>query len=375
MAGAGVQLPFFPLWMQARRLDHAEIATVLATMMVSRAVASPLISNLADRFGDRLIVVRICAVLALCAYVVLSQANGFTQILTLAAVASFTFAAVFPLTESFSINSSSRLGLDYGRLRLWASVSFLAGSLSSGYLLTRFDPEAAIWMMVAGQACAVLATFVLPPDPDRGVVHPAHMFDGESAKRLLFASQFTLVLIAVSLGQSSHAMLNGFSSVYWTKLGISPVVIGLFWMAAVLTEVVMFGFSKRFVGRLGAERLMLVGLTGGAIRWIIMSYVTDVWTTAMVQMLHAVSFAMLHLGTMHYIRATIPPRLQNTAQGLYGAISGGIFMALMTRMAGDVFEQYGGKGFLFMALVSIVALIQAVMVFQFIPTKPVSGAR
>jgi MFS transporter, PPP family, 3-phenylpropionic acid transporter len=374
MIGAGVQLPFLPLWLHAKHLGTDEIATVLAGMMVSRAIASPLVANLADRLGNRVVVVRTCAALAVCAYLLLTQMNGFAAILAAASIASFAFSAVFPLTESYSINSSAQLGLDYGRLRLWASLSFLSGSLLSGYLLTLLDPLAAIWLLVAGQVSAFMATLILPPEPR--AIRPAHdhMFDGESAKKLLFGSQFTLIMISVSLGQSSHAMLNGFSSMYWTTLGISPLMIGVFWSAAVLTEVAFFAFSGRVVAFLGYERLILIGLASGVVRWMLSAFVVAPQFVIPVMMLHAVTFATLHLGTMHYIRAKVPQRLQNTAQGLYGAISGGVFMALMTRLAGHFYGSYGGRGFLFMACISGFALIHAMLVFRFIPTVQAKAA-
>jgi MFS transporter, PPP family, 3-phenylpropionic acid transporter len=247
-------------------------------------------------------------------------------------------------------------------------VSFLSGSLVSGFLLTWLDPLAAIWMLSAGQAFALAATFILPGEPRDTQQSLVHMPDGESTKRLPFGSQFTLVMISVSLGQSSHAMLNGFSSMYWTSLGISPLMIGLFWTAAVMAEVVFFAASGPIFNALGFERLILIGLSGGVVRWILSAFVVSPAFTIPVIMLHAITFATLHLGTMHYIRARVPQRLQNTAQGLYGAISGGIFMALSTQLAGRAYGTHGGYGFLFMACISAIALIHATTVFRFIPT-------
>jgi MFS transporter, PPP family, 3-phenylpropionic acid transporter len=367
MIGAGVQLPFLPLWMHAQGLDSGQIASILACMMISRAFASPLIAYVADRLGARVPVIRTCTTVTFCAYFLLAQMSGYISILLAACLTSLAFAAVFPLTESYSINSSAKLGLDYGRLRLWASLSFLSGGLAAGYALTFVDASSAIWMIVAGQAFALIASFILPPDPSQeNHVHPEAL-KGESAKRLLFGSQFTLVLIAVSLGQSSHALVNGFGTVYWTDIGFSTFQVGLLWTAAILTEVLLFAFSGRIVAAVGFERLIYIGLGAGVVRWTIMPFVSGFGWSIPVQMLHALTFAALHLGTMHFIREAIPARLQNTAQGLYGAVASGIFMALVTRLSGDIFDGYGGYAFLFMACVSALALVHAVFSFRVIP--------
>ena len=45
----GVQLPFFPLWLEARGLDAGTIGLVIAVPTVVRIVATPVITHQADR--------------------------------------------------------------------------------------------------------------------------------------------------------------------------------------------------------------------------------------------------------------------------------------------------------------------------------------
>src|SRR6478672_11143571 len=45
----GVQLPFFPLWLEARGLDARTIGLVIAAPMVVRIIATPIIAHQADR--------------------------------------------------------------------------------------------------------------------------------------------------------------------------------------------------------------------------------------------------------------------------------------------------------------------------------------
>jgi MFS transporter, PPP family, 3-phenylpropionic acid transporter len=44
----GVQLPFFPLWLEARGLDARTIGLVIAVPMLVRIVATPIITHQAD---------------------------------------------------------------------------------------------------------------------------------------------------------------------------------------------------------------------------------------------------------------------------------------------------------------------------------------
>ena len=372
--GAGVQLPFLPLWLDAKGVDAGGIAAILAGMMVSRAIASPTISYLADHFNNRVSVIRICSAFTLAANVLLAQMDGFWPICLAALLTAFAFAPVFPLTESYSVDGSAAHGLDYGRLRLWASVGFLSGSLIAGGLLTWLPPLSAVWLIVAGQASSFLATVLLPSETRHPHAHASVMPDVGNAWRFLFVSRFTVIMIAVSLGQASHAMINSFGSVYWDNLGFSTFVIGIFWVFAVMTEVLFFAVSRNFARRFGSDTFILVGLISGVVRWGGMVFLTDIYSTSLLQTLHAITFATTHLGTMYYIRETVPSRMRNTAQGLYSAVSGGICMAAVTWLSGHLYQSFGANAFLMMSVLSGLAFLIAFVTFRFAPKGLLAAA-
>jgi MFS transporter, PPP family, 3-phenylpropionic acid transporter len=375
MMGSGVQLPFLPLWLAAKGLDVSHIASIVAAMMAVRVIGAPLFAYIADHSRNRILVIRSCAVLALIAYAFLPSASGFTQILVIAMVASLFFAPVFPLTEGFSIDASAAHGLDYGRLRLWASLSFLTGSVVSGALLTKLPAEYTAWLIAGAQSLSVIATFLLPPEPapPSGHHHTSALEFG-AALKFLFASRFTIFLLAACLANSSHAMFYSFSSVHWTTLGFDTMTIGILWACGVLSEVALFAFSNRIINRLGSPLLLSIGLAGGVIRWTGMAFATGVVVMGLLQMLHAVSFASAHLALMHFIRLNVPHRLRNTAQGLYAAIAGGVLLSSVTWMSGPVYENYGGKAYLVMAMICLLGLGFIVVYVRLSPKAPVAVA-
>ncbi len=374
MIGTGVQLPFLPLWLAAKGLSVSQIATVVAAMMAVRVIGAPLFSYVADRSGNRILVIRCCAALALLAYVALPFTSSFGQILLVALAAGLFFAPVFPLTEGFSVDGSAAHGLDYGRIRLWASLSFLIGSLTSGALLTTLPPNATVWLIAGAQCLNVLATFILPPEPKRGVDHPATSLDLMGALKFLFLSRFTVFLGAASLANSSHAMMYSFSSVHWTSLGFSTLTIGILWACAVSAEVVLFAFSNRVIKRLGSPLLLCVGLSGGIIRWVGMAFANGVIEMGLLQALHAVSFACSHLALMHFIRLNVPQKLRNTAQGLYVALAGGVLLSSVTWMSGPLYESYGGHAYLAMAVICSLGLSLALSYMRLSPKVHVAVA-
>jgi MFS transporter, PPP family, 3-phenylpropionic acid transporter len=375
MMGSGVQLPFLPLWLHAKGLDVSQIATVVAAMMAVRVIGAPFFAYLADRTGNRLLVIRCCAVASLAAYMLLPTMVGISQILPVALAAGLLFAPVFPLTEGFSVDASAVHGLDYGRIRLWASLSFLTGSLISGALLTRLPAESTAWLIACAQAMAVLATFMLPAEPDVKSDHELpSTLKFVAALKFLFGSRFTVFLLAASLSNASHAMLFSFGSVHWAKLGFDTFTIGLFWACAVLAEVGLFAFSNRVIERFGSPMLLCAGLCGGILRWIGMSWASSGLAFGILQSLHAVSFACAHLALMHFIRLNVPSSLRNTAQGLYTALAGGVLLSSVTWASGPLYEAFGGHAYLMMAMISLWGLSLAASFMWLSPKEPVAVA-
>ena len=357
MVGSGIQLPFLPLWLKAEGLTVPQIASVVAALMLVRVIGAPLFASVADYTGHRFWVVRGCAIGAFIAYGVLSFTTGYHAILIVGMIAAALFAPVFPLIEGFSVDSASRLGLDYGRLRMWASLSFLAGSVLSGALLTVLPAAYTMLLITAAQGLTVIGTFVLPPEPPHAPPphHTTAMELGEALK-FLFASRFTIFLVAASIANCSHGVLYSIGTVHWTNLGFNTFNIGVLWASAVLAEVCLFFFSNRIVHNVGVERLLCIGLFGATMRWVGMSFATNFFMILLLQTLHCISFASAHLSLMHFIRMHVPMRLRNTAQGLYTAFAGGLLLSSVSFVAGPLYANYGGYAFLFTAVLSAVGL-------------------
>jgi MFS transporter, PPP family, 3-phenylpropionic acid transporter len=374
MMGSGVQLPFLPLWLKSKGIDNAGIALIVAGMMAVRVFGAPLFSWMADHFGNRKLVIQLCAGFAFSAYLLLAISNGFGPITTVALIAAFMFAPVFPLTEGFSVDGAAAHGLDYGRLRLWASVSFLVGSLVSGALLTKLDPLSTAWLIAGAQGLAFLATLLLPDEPD-GVLDEEPTDDMLSgARELFFASSFPLLMVVAGLGQASHGMMYTASSLHWTALGFNSFDIGVFWMVAVSAEVALLAYSNWLLNALGPSRLLLIGLAGGVVRWLTMAAFTSFAMMMVAQSLHMLSFAAAHLGTMHFIRLMVPPHIRNRAQGLYSALSGGVLMSSTAWLSGWLYEDFGGQAYYAMGLVSVAALFAAFALIKFNPRVREAGA-
>jgi PPP family 3-phenylpropionic acid transporter len=367
--GNGMQLPFLPLWLHAKGLTVAEIALVFAGMTACRIVAVPLVAIVADKYRNRRSLIIFCGFVSFLGYLLLATASGFWQILAISFFASVFTAPISTLAEGFSVDGSAVHGLDYGRLRLWASLSFLLGNLGGGALLLHIPITSLIYLIAMAQGVSALVAFLLPADPerDRPRLESEPPANFSRALKLLVPGVFMVFVVAASLGQASHAMLYTFGPVHWDALGYDKFTIGSFWAISIIAEVALFSFSSALVKRFGPIVLIVV-VSGGVIRWIFMAQDFGLGATAVLQAFHAISFAMVHLGTMHYIHETVPAGLRNSAQGLYAAISGGIALSASMWLSGLLYGELLGKTYLVMAVLSLLALSFALALKRISPT-------
>ncbi len=371
--GSGIQLPFLPLWLKDKGLPDSEVAMVVALMMAVRILGIPLGTFIADLTQRRRAVIITCAFGSTAAYLLLSVMPGFWPILITGMLAAALLAPIVPLAETLAVEGSAQYGLDYGRIRLWASLSFLSGSLGAGALLEVIPMSRVILLIAGAQAVGALVTLLLPHDR---AVRAAR---GEPIRlkpflALVGTASFVLFMLAAGLGQASHGFLYAFGSVYFDNLGYSKFVIGMLWAASVLAEVLMFAFSNRFYRALGSVRLIMLGTGLATLRWIVTALAPPLAMLFAVQTLHAGSFGLTHLGTMHFIRERVPANMRNTAQGLYSVLSSGILMSGTMWASGALYGSLGGGAFLVMACLSALACGFAMLLLSISPRGPGAGA-
>jgi PPP family 3-phenylpropionic acid transporter len=343
---AGIVMPFFPVWLQAKGLESGATGIVLAVPMLMRLVSVPLIARLADRwnaFRGALIAASIGSVLA---YMVLSQAAGFIQILLAVALASVVLAPGMPLADAYALKGLGLRGRAYGPVRLWGSVAFVAANLGGGLVVDRIAPIHIIWLLVAALGMVAAVSLALRPLVAEG---PAAEELDLPQRKLLLSPGFWVIAAAASLIQASHAVYYGFSVLDWRARGLDAASIGGLWGLAVIAEIALFALSARLSKRLGPLGLVGLGAWGAFLRWGVMSLTPPLALLPLLQLLHAFSFSATHLGSIQLLARIAPDRQFATAQGDFSTVLA-LVMAGGMALAGVLYADLGGRAYAAMAL-------------------------
>jgi PPP family 3-phenylpropionic acid transporter len=225
----------------------------------------------------------------------------------------------------------------------------VVGNLGAGLTADLIPPIDLIWL-IAGTSCLVaLAAAGLRP---LGVTASRRAAVG-SALRLLRQPAFLTVTVAVSLIQSSHAVLYGFSALAWAAAGLDGRVIGVLWGLMVVGEIILFAYARFLPPWLGPIPLIGIGAAGAVVRWSIMALDPPAALLPVLQGLHGLSFAATHLGSTFFVARAAPEGLGATAQGYFTLVLS-LTMAAFMAASGWLYEAYGAHAYAAMALAAAV---------------------
>jgi PPP family 3-phenylpropionic acid transporter len=358
----GIYLPFFPVWLKSKGLDANEISLVVALSLFLRIVVSPFFASVADRLGDRRRVVLWLAWASLGAAALFLVADGFGPILLIALVLNAVFPSISPLVETISMRARIEEGMNYGRVRLWGSITFVAASVGAGWLLEWTAPSIIAICFVAALLSNVAGVWLLPKDAPRRAKPRVPRSRFADVVEIGRHPVFVLFVVTASLTQATHAVYYAFGSLAWQAQGYSDTVIGLLWATGVIAEIVLFYISGPLMARLGAVRLVMLAAVAAMIRWTVTALNPPVALLFLIQALHAFTFGAAHLGAVQFVAQAAPPRLAATAQSLYAAMASGVIMGLVTMGVGPVYEELGAHAYFIMAAAGAVAFGGAVLV-------------
>jgi PPP family 3-phenylpropionic acid transporter len=139
-------------------------------------------------------------------------------------------------------------------------------------------------------------------------------------------------------------------------VGYSASTVGYLWSLGVVAEVVIFTLSNRLFRRFSARDLLLLSAVCGLVRWSLMGWTIALPWLVVAQILHCGTFTVCHLAAMRYISARQGSEVIRL-QAVYSAVAMGGSIALMTMIAGFLFEHLHQGLFFIMALLALPALV------------------
>ncbi len=353
-AAFGVASPFLPGLLQERGLNPAAIGLVLGLGSAIRLVSGPLGGRLADRSGAARGV--LAAGLAASAAVALGYvpAAGLLPLALVVVAHATLLAPLTPIADALTVAASEgRRPFQYGWVRGAGSAAFIVAAAASGQAVGWAGIGVIVWLNAGLLAVAALLATRLP----NRLTTPEGRASTGRFMDLLRISAFTRLMVVAALVGGSHALHDGFEVIRWRSAGMGPGAAGLLWAESVTAEVlVFFVLGRPLMDRLGVAGSALLCAAAGVVRWGTAAQTAAIGAMALVEPLHGLTFALLHLLCVRTIATVVPAPLAATAQAFYGTVAVGTATTAMTFASGPLYGRFGAATFWIMAAMCAAAL-------------------
>ncbi len=327
----GSWLPLLALYLSdVLQFSAGEIGWIFATQAIAAVVGLFAGGQIADRWLSTekvLAVSHAIAGLAMCA---LAFTPSFWAFFVIMLVYQLVFMPTLSLTNAIAFYHVKDAQKDFGRIRLWGTIGWIAASWPFYFLLDGkegADLHAALpsifW--VSGLASFALAAFSLmflpatPPAKREGAVSAP-----VEAIRLLAIPAFFVLFVVTFLDALIHQAYFQWTSPFLSRAGLPANWIMPAMSIGQIAEIGTMAILGWVIARLGWRTTMAVGVAAHAARFFIYAIGDPLWLMVAVNVVHGMCYAFFFAAVYIFVDENFPRDARASAQALFNLLILGI---------------------------------------------------
>lgn len=317
----GVMVPYLGLYLGSKGFSLLEIAQLSSILMMTKILAPNLWGAIADRYHNRLTLVRMGAIMTLLCYLGFFFVDSFWHHALVIMLFSFFWNAVLPQFEVITLFNLAEYRDRYSRVRLWGSIGFIVSVAILGALFEKYGIACFPWALLIIIVAIWLASQLKLAEPkteaDKRMVFPGFW-------RELCRRDILIFFVVCLLLQMSHGAYYTYFSIFLESIEYNKTQIGLLWGLGVLAEVVLFWAMHHWFARSTIKQIMMLALLLTGIRWLLIAeYSYAISILILAQCLHALSFGAMHAASIKFVHLAFSQNSQGRAQALYSSVGFG----------------------------------------------------
>lgn len=314
----GLVSTFLSVFLDGKGFASREIGEILAIFTVTKIVAPSIWSMIADKTGQRIIIIRLGAFLALLCFSSLFWLSSYGAIALALASFSLFWTAILPQLEVHTLTTLRKNTKIYARVRLWGSIGFIVLAIATGHAIGYFSNQAFVTLGAVMLSALFLCTLALKRTSKKVTNNNTEESDNSSILAKLLNINFVLFFCAGILLQMSFAPYYGFFALFLRELDYPDFTIGLFVSIGVIAEIIAFIYMGKIFKHFSLKTLLVFSLVITALRWFLLPLIgSNPYLLAVTQLSHAASFALYHSASMAFISNYFDKNQQSRGQGIY----------------------------------------------------------
>ncbi len=270
---------------------------------------------------------------------------------------SMAVFGVMPLIDGIAVSTT----YPFGKLRLWGSIGFAAGSFISGKSISLFGNKSFLIVTLI----AAISTIVIIMSLEKIDVKESEKANFKDIKNLmknpdyLVFLMFTIIILGVV---NAH---NSYFSIYFTKIGGNTTFFGIVVFLLTMSEVPFMNLSARGTVKYGSKNLLVVAGVMCIVRWGVYYFFPMPNVIAGTFLLQGASIGIFFGLASAYIKTIVSKKTISTAITTFMA-AGTLGGTILQLISGNILDKYGIESIYFMFFI-----LCGIAVVVFIPGKKI----
>jgi nucleoside transporter len=373
----GSWLPLLALYLgDSLKFTGAEIGWIFATQAIASATALFVSGQIADRHLSTEKFLAVSHLLGGIAMFALAYQRTFWSFFAIMLAYTLVYVPTLSLTNSICFHHLKDAQKEFGRVRLWGTIGWIAASWPFVFILKdktgpAMEGALASIFTVAGIASFALAAFslLLPKTPpaSRGSQKNAPL----EALKLLAVPSFLVLFLVTFLDALVHQCYFQWTSPFLSHAGIANNLIMPAMSIGQIAEIATMAALGYFLRRLGWRWIMTLGILGHALRFFIFSLGQPLWLIVGSNVVHGFCYAFFFASVYIFVDEYFPKDARASAQTLFNFLILGLgpfIGSLVWGSLGDSLRTQAGvdfgKLFLYPAWLAVAAAVLLFVAFH-----------
>ena len=336
-------VPYLQQILKLQGFRAYEIGLLLGVFEITGIFGPLLIGWFADRVGKYRLILLVLTLGSGASFLFFIVNIGFAATFLILILFGMMFRPIASLTDALASRTITNAVDQYGRARIWGSIGFVG--ISFFYQIWGFLDTGSTVRIVTVFIVLMSALFlsnISLPEIHKEKRNQSDFEKREGLKNVIrsLPLPFWVGISAAFFIKMSMSGYYSFFSIYLNDVYNINGISGI-WGIGALAEIPVVLWGSKYVVRYGISKMLGLAALGTAVRMIIYALELPVPLMLAAQLLHALSFGLLHITIIVLINQQIKEKSRALAMAIFGGISYGLAGFLGSTLSGFILDSHG----------------------------------
>jgi nucleoside transporter len=342
----GSWLPLLALYLgDVLHFTGAQIGWIFATQAIASLVALFAGGQAADRLVSTEKLLAICHAIGGTAMLALAAQTSFWPFFAIMLVHQLAYIPTLSLTNAICFHHVSDAKAEFGNIRLWGTIGWIAASWPFVFILAGKTGAALHASLGSIFIVAALASYALaalswtlprtPPAIDSGSRNAPL-----SAIRLLAVPALLVLFVVTFIDALVHQCYFQWTSPFLERAGVAPNWIMPAMSIGQVAEIATMAALGLVLRRLGWRATMAIGIAAHAARFFVFAIGEPLWLIVSINVVHGMCYAFFFAAVYIFVDEHFPKDSRASAQGLFNLLILGLGPFFGSLLWGELADRF-----------------------------------